>query len=367
VNEPKPIQAGDVLDAKRLKLRRRLLLVVPVVLVAIGLYYFLFAGRYESTDDASLQAGQVSITASISGKVIAIAVHENQIVKAGDILFHINPDVFQAAVDEASAQLAAARTDIGTLQASYKQAEADLQAAQARLTYAEREAARKKSLLGRGFSPHSQYDEALMAAQTARRSVDAAEAKREAVRASLSGDVDAPIDTQPAVRRAQAALERARIALDDTVVHAPQDGIVTRVHQLQVGDYVSASRPVFTLIGKRVWVEANFKESQLRNMRRGQSATVTIDAYPHHEFTAHIESFSPGTGNSFSLLPAENATGNWVKVVQRLPVELVLDEMPPDLPLHTGLSVVVTVDTKSHGSDQPVPASPAAPHVAAEP
>jgi membrane fusion protein (multidrug efflux system) len=249
------------------------------------------------------------------------------------------------------------------LQASFTQAEADIQAAQARLTYAESEIGRKKTLMGQGFGPRAQYDEAFMDVQTARQAVDAAQAKREAIRANLSGNVDAPIDTQPAVRRAQAALERAQIALDDTVVHAPQDGIVTRVHQLQLGDYVTAARPVFTLIGKHIWVQANFKENQLRHMRKGQSARVTIDAYPHREFKAHIASFSPGTGNSFSLLPAENATGNWVKVVQRLPVEITLEEVPQDLPLHAGLSVVVTVDTESRPSDPSAPA----PAVAAGP
>jgi membrane fusion protein (multidrug efflux system) len=357
VGDPKPIDAAEIIDdTKRSKLRRRLFLAVPAALIIAALYFFLFAGRYESTDDASLQAGLVSITASVSGKVVAIKVDENQTVKAGEVLFQINPASFQAAVDEAAAQLAAARTDIGALQASFRQAEADLQAAQARLTYAESEIGRKKTLMGQGFGPRSEYDEAFMAVQTARQAVDAAQARREAIRANLSGNVDAPIDSQPAVRRAQAALERAQIALDDTVVHAPQDGIVTRVHQLQVGDYVNASRPVFTLIGKRVWVQANFKENQLRKMRSGQSASVTIDAYPHRKFKAHIESFSPGTGNSFSLLPAENATGNWVKVVQRLPVEIALEELPRDLPLHAGLSVVVTVDTDSRAPDRPAPA-----------
>jgi membrane fusion protein (multidrug efflux system) len=166
------------------------------------------------------------------------------------------------------------------------------------------------------------------------------------------------------VQQALAAYRRARLALDDTVVRAPQDGIVTRVHQLQVGSYVTASRPVFVMTGKRFWVQANFKENQLRYMRVGQPATVTIDAFSGRKLKAHIASFSPGTGNSFSLLPAENATGNWVKVVQRLPVEIALDEVPADLPLHAGLSAEVTVDTghKRHliGPDTP-PTGSAAP------
>jgi membrane fusion protein (multidrug efflux system) len=147
------------------------------------------------------------------------------------------------------------------------------------------------------------------------------------------------------VRRAASQLDKARLSLRDTVVRAPQDGVVTRVHQLQVGNYVTAGRTVFMLTGTRFWVQANFKENQLRYMRVGQPAEVTIAAFPDHPLKAHIASFSPGTGNSFSILPAENATGNWVKVVQRLPVEVALDELPEGLPLHTGLSVDVEVDT----------------------
>jgi membrane fusion protein (multidrug efflux system) len=140
-------------------------------------------------------------------------------------------------------------------------------------------------------------------------------------------------------------LQAARIALDRTVVRAPSDGVVTKVNQLQPGSYVTASRPVFTLAGTRFWVEANFKEGQLRYMRIGQPATVRIDAYSDVTIKGRVASFSPGTGNAFSLLPAENATGNWVKVTQRLPVEIELVDLPEGLPLHAGLSAEVEVDT----------------------
>jgi membrane fusion protein (multidrug efflux system) len=140
-------------------------------------------------------------------------------------------------------------------------------------------------------------------------------------------------------------LDQARLNLSYTVVRARQDGIVTKVDQLQVGDYVSAGKPVFTLAGTRIWVEANFKENQLDHMRIGQTVRFKVDAFPDLALTGRVASFSPGTGNSFALLPAENATGNWVKVVQRLPVELDVDRLPADMPLHAGLSVEVTVDT----------------------
>jgi membrane fusion protein (multidrug efflux system) len=196
-----------------------------------------------------------------------------------------------------------------------------------------------------GVSSQAQFDEADLAVRTSEQSRAAANARSASILASLSGNLATPLDEYPTVRRARAALERAQIAQHDTVVCAPQDGIVTRVHQLQIGDYVTTGRPVFMLMGTDVWVQANFKESQLRDMRRGQPATVTIDAYPGRIFQAHVASFSPGTGSSFSVLPAENATGNWVKVIQRVPVELAFDKPSSELALQAGLSVEARVDT----------------------
>ena len=361
---PSAVDAEITSADRRARLRMPLLLAAPVVLVIAILYFYLTGGRYESTDNSSLQTGQVAITANVSGTVVAVEVNENQVVKPGQVLFRINPDKFETAVAEAAGQLAAARANVGSLRADYSENAADLAAAEARLAYAQGEAARQKSLLREGISSQAQYDQAVLDVRTAREAIGAARAKTESVRATLSGNVDAPADSQPAVRQALAAYRRARLALGDTVVRAPQEGVVTRVHQLQVGSYVTASRPVFVMTGTRFWVQANFKENQLRYMRVGQPATVDIDAFPGRELKAHVASFSPGTGNSFSLLPAENASGNWVKVVQRLPVEIALDEIPRDLPLHAGLSADVTVDTghRRHlfGADTP-PTSPGPP------
>lgn len=349
---------------RRARLRMPLLLAAPVVVVIAILYFYLTGGRYESTDNASLQTGLVAITANVNGRVIAVEVNENQVVKPGQVLFRLDPDKFETAVAEAAGQLAAARANVGSLRADYSENTAEVTAAEARLAYAQGEAARQKSLLREGISSQAQYDQAVLAVRTAREAIGAARAKAESVRATLSGNVDAPADSQPAVQQALAAYRRARLALGDTVVRAPQEGVVTRVHQVQVGSYVTALRPVFVMTGTRYWVQANFKESQLRYMRVGQPATVEIDAFPGHELKAHVASFSPGTGNSFSLLPAENASGNWVKVVQRLPIEIALDRIPRDLPLHAGLSAEVTVDTghKRHlfGADTP-PTNPGAP------
>ncbi|MDE8653550.1 HlyD family secretion protein [Novosphingobium album (ex Liu et al. 2023)] len=350
--------------ARSRRVRTVLMLAGPILVILGALYFYLSGGRYESTDNASLQTGMVAISPSVSGKVIAIAVRENQRVRQGEVLFRIKPDTFQAALAEAEAELANARTDVGSLQADYREALSDVSAARARYDYATSEAARQRSLVGEGISSRAQYDEAATAVRTARDAIAAAQAKAESLRARLAGNVSGGSDAQPGVRSAASKVEQARIDLSDTVVRAPQDGIVTRVNQLQVGNYVTPGRPVFMLTGLRYWVQANFKEDQLRYMRVGQPAEIEIDAFPDRHLKGHVESFSPGTGSSFSVLPAENATGNWVKVVQRLPVQVAIDQVPADLPLSAGLSVDVKVDTghQRHlfGADTPArtPAKP---------
>ncbi len=349
--------------SRRKRWRTALLILGPLVLLLGGLAYYLQGGRYETTDNAYLQSGLVSVSPNIPGRVIAVEVKNNQRVHKGDVLFRIDPEPYETAVAEAQAALAGARTDVAALRATYRQGQAQLAAAEDKLRFAEREAARQKELLAEGISSQSRYDQAVLAARNARSQISAVEQENKSVAAQLTGDVNAPAAEQPAVAKAKANLDRAQLNLGYTVVRASKDGIVTRVDQLQVGDYVNAGAPVFTLVGNRMWVEANFKENQLRYMRLGQPATIDVDAFPDLELHGHLSSFSPGTGNSFSVLPAENATGNWVKVVQRLPVVVTIDNPPADVPLHAGLSVEVTIDTgherRLFGSDVP-PTTPTA-------
>jgi membrane fusion protein (multidrug efflux system) len=355
----------DLRDPPRSRLRGPLLIAAPVIVAIGALALYLTGGRTESTDNAELQTGLVGIAADVSGKVTEIDVHENQQVSAGDVLFRIDPAIPKANVDAAQAALAAAQAAVGSSRADFQESSSDISGAQDRLAFARSEADRQKALLAEGIASRSQYDQAMLAVQTAQNDIATAQHKAASRAAALTGGLGGPIDDQPMVRRAAAALESARIDLMHTVVRAPRDGVVTKVNQLQLGSYVTASRPVFMLAGTKFWVEANFKENQLANMRVGQPATISIDAYSGVNLKGHVASFSPGTGNSFSILPAENATGNWVKVVQRLPVEIALDEVPQGLPLHAGLSAEVDVDTghKRHlfGADTPasVPGNPA--------
>jgi membrane fusion protein (multidrug efflux system) len=333
-------------QSSRVTLRRILFVIGPVAALLLALGLYLHGGRYQATDNAYVQSEKVGITANISGTVTAVLVHNNQHVRAGDILFRIDPAPFQAAVAEAEAKLASARSDIRTQRANYGSGASEVKAAQDRLHFAQREAARQKELLAEGISSQAQYDNAALAAVSAAQQIQTVQQQNQGVAASLGESLNGSLDANGTVRAAQAALERARLNLQWAVVRAPQDGIITKVDQLPVGAYVAASRPVFTLVGERLWIEANFKENQLNYMRLGQTATIRVDAFPGLKLTGRVASFSPGTGNSFALLPAENATGNWVKVVQRLPVEIDLDQVPADVPLHAGLSVDVSVDTR---------------------
>lgn len=336
---------AEVTAPRKRSLRTFLMVSGPVLVLLVAGYFWLTGGRYESTDNASLQSAMVAISPSVGGRVVSVEVKENQRVRQGDVLFRIKPSSFEASVAEAEAELAAARTGVASLRANYREALSQVSAAEARHTFAQSEATRQKSLVGEGISSRAQYDEAVTAVRTARDGIAAARAKADALRAALVGSLEGPVDTQPEVRKALSKLAQARLDLGDTVVRAPQDGVVTRVNQLQVGNVVSPGRPVFMLTGLRFWVQANFKEDQLRYMRAGQPAKIEVDAFPDHALKGHVESFSPGTGSSFSVLPAENATGNWVKVVQRLPVQIAIDEVPAGLPLSAGLSATVEIDT----------------------
>ena len=224
VTEPAPVvQSVDSTPGRRQRLRKPLLLAAPVIALVLGLFFYLSGGRYQDTDNGYLQSGLVPVSASVSGPVIAVAVVNNQRVKAGDVLFRIDPAPYQAAVDEAEAELANARTQVSSLRANYREGEAGLQAAQARLAYATREAARQKSLLAEGISSQNQYDQAVLAAQTARQQIQTSVQQNAGVAATLTGNVNAPTERQPGVQRAQAALERARLNLGYTVVHRSEE------------------------------------------------------------------------------------------------------------------------------------------------
>jgi membrane fusion protein, multidrug efflux system len=345
-------QAIDVPKASpvrhwRRRLRLPLMVLGPVIVAAAAAYIYLTGGRFESTDDANVQSARVAISANVAGRVDAIAVRDNQAVQKGDVLFRLDDASFRIAVEEATAQLAAARLQIDSLKANYRQRQSELASAKDTLAFQQTEYDRQKRLLGSGIASQAQVDRAANALDEARARVAGTQQQVGAVVANLGGNPNIAPDQHPMVQQAQALLDRAKLNLSYTVVKAPSDGVATRVEQLQVGSYISASAPVFALVSTgNVWIEANFKEDQLAHMRVGQTASVEVDSYPGKTFEGRVASVSPGTGSQFSLLPPENATGNWVKVVQRLPVRIELEHPDAAYPLHAGLSANVRVDTQ---------------------
>ncbi len=346
--------AGAPPERRRASTRERaqrwrlpLMLGAPVLIVVVALFIYLNGGRYASTDDANVQSARATVASNVPGQVVEIDVHENQFVHAGDVLFRLDPRPFDVAVEQSQAELTTAQQNIQASQASYAQRGAEIEAAQSALMYAEKELVRQRAMAASGVSSQSQLDAAAQAVANDKAQLAGAQQQQANVLAGLGGQANGPLARNASVRTAQAAVDRAKLNQAYGVVRALQDGIVTKVEQLQVGDFVNAGQALFTLAAPRLWVEANFKEDQLAYMRPGQPGTVKIDAYPAQIYRVHVASFSPGTGNSFSVLPAENATGNWVKVVQRLPVRLVFDEDTADIraPLAAGLSAKVTVDT----------------------
>jgi membrane fusion protein (multidrug efflux system) len=327
------------------RLRWPLMIGAVLIVLVVGFIVYLTGGRYQSTDDAQVVGARVQVSSTLSGRVVTIAVHEGQLVRTGQLLFQLDGRPYETATAEAQANLANARLQIEALKASYRQQQANLKTAQDSAAYLAGEAVRARALVAAGTETAAQAAQAVDQADRARSQVASAQAQLANALAPLGGDPNLAADDAPTVRVAAARVANANLNQGYINIVASQDGVVTKVDQLQVGDYINASQPVFSLVSNRFWVEANFKENQLEYVRVGQTASLKLDAYPHQLFQMRVSSISPGTGSSFSLLPAENATGNWVKVTQRVPVRLDFVRMP-DVALASGLSANVKIDTQ---------------------
>lgn len=341
------LQVVPSMPKKKRRGRAALMALLPAVLLAGGAYVWVTGGRYQETENANLRQAKVTIASEAAGRIVKVDVAENQLVKAGDVLFLVDPEPYRIALAEADASLAAARLQVEQLRASYSQAVAQERVAAGELDYAKTQYDRATELANKGISAKATLD-------AAQRDLDKAEEEHSAAvqgiasaRAAMGGDPEIATDKHPKVLSALATRDKAAYELGQTTVTAPADGMVSQASSFKPGQFVAAGTPLFSLVETGdTWIEANFKETQLTNMKPGQKAEVILDTYPGHRFEATVEAIGAGTGAEFSLLPAQNATGNWVKVTQRIPVRLKLEGEAAELALRTGMSATVEVDTK---------------------
>jgi membrane fusion protein, multidrug efflux system len=334
---------------KSIWFRRILLLAVVVLLVAAifpAINYYRYFNSHVSTDDAYVDGSVGLISSRITGTVVKLFVEDNWRVKAGDTLLELDPSDYQVQVNAAEAQLERARQTVDQLYAQVEAARSGLALAQSQLGQARIDYNRARQLKGQGVVSSEYYDQANTALRVALATQGLANHQLIQAEAALgiNGQDHSRYD-RPVVEQAEAALEAAKLYLSYTVIKAPFDGIVTRKN-VHVGHRVEVGEPLMALVPTRgLYITANYKETQLTRVRVGQPAEIEADIYPGYVYRAHVDSISIGTGSAFALLPPENATGNWVKVVQRIPVKIVLDQPePPDKPLRMGLSVEVTID-----------------------
>ncbi|MCG8547401.1 MAG: HlyD family secretion protein [Alphaproteobacteria bacterium] len=333
-------------------IRYALLIMGPLVLALVGAYYYAIGGQYVSTENAYVKADKIAISTDVSGRVSKVNVEENQLVKKGDVLFELDQEPFQIALDKAEADVHQIRNEIETNRKLFAEKEKDLERAREDVAFFQREFDRRQKLLKRGVVSQNRFDSAASNLERTRSRADGVREELAQLMARLGGSPEKAAELHPEVLAAEAKRDEAKLDLDRTVIRAPETGIVTK-NDLQVGEFVTRGRPVFSVVGwDEIWIEANLKETELTHVNEGQMAEITVDAYPDVVWKARVSSIAPATGAEFSILPPQNATGNWVKVVQRVPVRLEIDDEQAGPPLRAGMSVIVTIDTQ-HQRDLP--------------
>jgi membrane fusion protein (multidrug efflux system) len=341
-----PAKAGLMARLGRKRLRTILLIGLPALAVLIGTTVYLTGGRYIATDNAYVGAQKVLVTPDISGKIVHVAVREGQHVKPGDELFSLDPEPYRLALAQAQAKLDSVRTDFNKLKSNLASLGTLADLAQKNVELKQRDVDRKSKLLSSLAGSQADVDTAAGALVTAQLQAQFTRQQRDDTLNQLLGDPNLPIEKFPAYAQAQAALGQARRDLDHTLVPAPISGTATQVDNIQLGRFIAAGSPVLSVVDDQApWVEANPKETDITYLRLGQKATLAVDSFPDHTFKGTVVAVSPGTGAQFSILPAQNASGNWVKVVQRVPLRIAFDKGEDTSLLRSGMSVNVEIDT----------------------
>jgi membrane fusion protein (multidrug efflux system) len=337
---------------KKSRMRIVMFASLPVALI-VGSYLYVTGGAVMSTDNAYVQADMVGLSTDVSGIVTNVLVHDNQEVAKGDVLFKLDDLPFRLALDRAEAQIGTTRNDLLALQASYRNMQTQVQQAKIDVDFNNVNFKRQQQLITNNFTPQATFDAARNTLQASQQKLASLEAQLAGIAANLNGNPDAPIEDHPRYKDALAARNEAARQLSHTVVKAPFAGIVTNVPSLQPGQYLMASATAFNIVSTdHVWVQASPKETELTYVKPGQKATIEVDTYPGRRWVGDVDSISPASASSFSLLPAENTSGNWVKVVQRIPMRIRIDNAPGRPTLRVGMSVELSVDT---GHERGVP------------
>jgi membrane fusion protein, multidrug efflux system len=318
---------------------------ILVVAVASGAYW-LTGGRYVSIDDTYVRAAKETIATDVSGIVASVPVHEGQRVKKGEVLLRLDPRQFQIAVEGAKANLGGISSDLNAMKVDYQRMLRDVEVKQSQVQSDQAEFDRFANLVKGGGVTRSEYDNMRFKLAADQQGVQALKTTAEVQLAKLGGNPDVDIHTMADYRQAQAKLDEAQRQLDHSVIYAPFDGIVTQVDTVQPGMYLAASTAAFGIVStENVWVEANPKETELTWVKVGDPVDVTVDTYPGRTWKAEVESIAPNSGSEFSVLPAQNTSGNWVKVVQRIPVRIRVERQPGEPELRAGMSVEAEIDT----------------------
>jgi membrane fusion protein (multidrug efflux system) len=342
-----PVQPAHVAPKKKRRGGRFLLMfALPAALIAGGSYVWVTGGRYQETENANLQQAKVSIASDTAGRIVQVDIADNQLVKQGDVLFAIDPEPYRIALAQADAAVAVARVGIEQLRATYSQSTAQEKSATSEVDYAQSQYDRAADLAQKGINTKSALDQAKNDLDKAKQQLAVAQQGIISAKAALAGNPDIETDKHPTVMAALAARDKAAYDLAQTTVKAPADGVVSQASSFKVGQYVGSGTPLFSLVETGdTWIDANFKETQLTHMKAGQKAEIVLDTYPGRTLQATVKAIGAGTGAEFSLLPAQNATGNWVKVTPRIPVRLEFVDADAKMALRTGMSASVTVDT----------------------
>ena len=335
----------SILGSRTLK-RTVFLIVIPLLAICVGLYLYAAGGRYVSTDNAYVKANVIIISPEVSGRVTSVLVVDNQAVEANDVLLQLDSSPLEITLSRARAQMAVIRTELESLRADYGETVVQAQLAEDKVRYLVRRYKRQRKLLKQGLSSEEKHDEAKHDLQVARREVQIIEQRVQQVLAQLAGNERLPVDQHPRYLTAQTTYDQVAVDLKATTIRAPASGIVSNM-KLQVGEYALAGKPIFSLIENQpIWIEANLKETQLTHILPGQQATIVADAYPDKIWESVVSSIAPATGAEFSILPPQNASGNWVKVVQRIPINLVITDQAGGPQLRAGMTVSVRIDTR---------------------